>query len=126
LTINRHIDMKFDHLITPTERFTSSYNWWSLPRFLGANLWQTGSTTGGPLSAAQGDQQYNYSVRLQLTSTISPTKLNFFSFAYNENSTADFPTQPVDPTPLGFTQADGTQNLPVINFNGTVNGANES
>ena len=126
LTINRHIDMKFDHLITPTERFTSSYNWWSLPRFLGGNLWQTGTTTGGPLSAAQGDQQYNYSVRLQLTSTISPTKLNFFSFAYNENSTADFPTQPVDPTPFGFTQTDGTQNLPVIKFNGTVNGANES
>ena len=126
LTINRHVDMKFDHLITPTERFTSSYNWWSLPRLLGANLWQTNTTTGGPFSGAQGDQQYNYSVRLQLTSTISPTKLNFFSFSYNNDSTADFPGENDNPTALGFTQTDGTQNLPVINFNGTVNGANES
>jgi Carboxypeptidase regulatory-like domain len=131
-TINRHVDMKFDHQITPTERFTSSYNWWSLPRLLGGNLWQTGTPTGGPLSAAQGDQQYNYSVRLQLTSTISPTKLNFFSFAYNENSSADVPNQAVNPAPFGFTQTGGTQNFPVVYFNangvqsGTVNGVNET
>ncbi len=125
-TINRHLDAKLDHQITPSERLTSSYNWWSLPRVSGANLWQTNSATGGPLSPGQKQQQYNYAARLQLTSTLSPTLLNFASVAYNENSASDAPDYPVNPASLGFQQTFGAQNLPVINFGPTVNGYNEA
>ena len=124
--INEHVDLKLDHQLTPSERLTSSYNWWSLPRVTGGNLWQTGTLTGGSLSPADTQRQENRAIRLQLTSTLSPTLLNFVSFAYNENAASDQANVAVNPAPLGFTQTSNAQNLPTINFGGTVNGNYES
>jgi hypothetical protein len=124
--VNRHIDAKLDHQITPNERFTTSYNWWMLPRVNSTNLWQVGSKDGGPLGQGQKQRQVNYALRTQLTSTISPTLLNFVSVAYNENMAADDPDHAVDPTTYGFTQTQGIRNMPVINFSDMSLGYNES
>jgi hypothetical protein len=124
--INRHVDLKVDHQISAGERLTSSYNWWVLPRVNGANLWQTNSSTGGPLAPGQTQRQINRAIRLQLTSTLSPMLLNFASIAYNENAAADQPNYPLDPASFGFQQTFSARNLPVINFGPTVNGYNEA
>ncbi|HVJ07223.1 MAG TPA: TonB-dependent receptor [Acidisarcina sp.] len=113
---NQHLDLKFDHQITETERLTSSYNWWSLPRINGTNPWQTGSADGGPLGQGQKQRQVNRALRVQLTSTLSPSLLNFASVAYNENMAADQPDHSVDAASLGFSQTLGIKNMPVINF----------
>lgn len=123
--VNRHLDLKFDHQLTPNERLTSSYNWWALPRVNATTPWQTGSTDGGPLGQGQKQRQVNYALRVQLTSTISPSLLNFASIAYNENMAADEPDHAIDPSTLGFTQTFGIRNMPVINFRDQALGYNE-
>ena len=123
--VNRHLDLKFDHQINDNERLTSSYNWWALPRVNGTNPWQTGSPDGGPLGQGQKQRQVNYAMRVQLTSTLSPTLLNFASIAYNENMAADEPDHSIDPTTLGFTQTFGIKNMPVINFHDKALGYSE-
>jgi hypothetical protein len=117
-----HVDIKLDHTINNKQRISGGFNWWNFmslsptttsPPLIG--LWQTGSSSGGPLSNGDNQPQRDWSVRLQHFYTISPMMLNTASVAYNQHMAGDSPPAPYDAGQVGIPGTNGS-NFPSINF----------
>lgn len=128
-TTSVHYDLKLDHNLTNNQRISGGFNWWDFNSLAPGSLWQTGSSTGGPLSSGDDQLQRDWSVRLQHFYTISPTLLNTASIAYNQHWASDQPPSKYNASAVGIPGTNGS-NLPTINFidNGGqgVNGLFES
>src|SRR5579864_5696109 len=128
-TTSVHYDLKVDHNLNAKQRISGGFNWWDFNSLAPGSLWQTGSTTGGPLSSGDDQLQRDWSVRLQHYYTISPTLLNTASIAYNQHWATDQPPGKYNASSVGIPGTNGS-NFPTINFvdNGGagVNGVFES
>jgi len=124
-----HWDFKVDHNINAKQRISGGFNLWNFNSLAPGALWQTGSSTGGPLSSGDNQPQQDWSVRVQHYYTISPTLLNTASVAYNQHMATDRPPAKYDAGKVGILGTNGS-NFPTINFvdNGGagVNGVFES
>ncbi|MGO9088293.1 MAG: carboxypeptidase regulatory-like domain-containing protein [Terriglobales bacterium] len=124
-----HVDIKLDHNINNKQRISGGFNWWNFMSLAPAGLWQTGSSSGGPLSNGDNQPQRDWSVRLQHFYTISPMMLNTASVAYNQHMAGDRPPTPYDAGNVGIPGTNGS-NFPSISFSDNggagVNGYSEA
>ena len=110
-----HLDLKLDHNINGKQRIAGGFNWWNFDSLSPGYLWQTGSSTGGPLSSGDTQPQRDWTVRLQHVYTISPMLLNTASVAYNQHMASDQPPSQYDSNGVGIPGTNGS-NFPSINF----------
>ena len=114
-----HLDLKLDHNINNKQRISGGFNWWNFssltPTTTGSGLWQTGSSSGGPLSNGDDQPQRDWSVRLQHFYTVSSTVLNAASFAYNQHMAGDHPPANYDASQVTIPGTNGS-NFPSIAF----------
>lgn len=77
--------IKIDHTLTEKDKLSGSWIYDHRPRTLvdSGGVWQTGSTDGGPLSAARVQLVYSDGWRVSESHTFSPTLLNVFNETYN-------------------------------------------
>ena len=106
----QNLDAKLDHNFSEKHHVSGSINWAEsegvgLGNHNSGNLWQRGSSTGGPFADAQGAPQKFATVHLTDNYTLSPTVVNTFIVAFNWNNKAD-----VTPAPAGgaFSSATGS------------------
>ena len=122
-TTSVHYDLKLDQNLTANQRLSGGFNWWDFNSLSPGGpepngllpLWQTGSSTGGPLSGGDDQPQRDWSVRLQHYYTISPTLLNTASIAYNQHWASDQPPSKYDASAVGIPGTNG-RNFPSITF----------
>ena len=110
-----HLDLKLDHNINGKQRISGGFNWWNFDSLSPGYLWQTGSSTGGPLSSGDNQPQRDWTVRLQHVYTISAMLLNTASVAYNQHMASDQPPSRYDSNGVGIPGTNGS-NFPSINF----------
>ncbi|HET9408771.1 MAG TPA: TonB-dependent receptor [Candidatus Sulfotelmatobacter sp.] len=114
-----HWDFKVDHNLNTKQRLSAGFNLWTYSSlsagFPPGQLWQRGSSDGGPLSNGDNQPQRDWSARLQHFYTISPSLLNAFSIAYNQHMAGDKPPAPFDASKVGIPGTNGS-NFPTINF----------
>jgi hypothetical protein len=124
-----HWDFKVDHNLNAKQRLSAGFNLWNFYSVSPGFLWQTGSTTGGPLSTGDNQPQRDWSARLQHFYMLRPTLLNALSVAYNQHMASDRPPAQFNAGGVGIPGTNGS-NFPTINFsdnNGLgVNGNFES
>lgn len=121
--------------LTPNNRINSSYIYVLRPRYnaqlqSGANLWQNGSQTGGPLASGGVQTVDSNAYRINDSWTITPNVLNVASFTFNQFQNKAIPltsaagnTQWADQIGLGAYQS--VPNFPLIAFGGSTNGVSE-
>ncbi len=110
-----HYDVKLDHNINSKQRISGGFNLWNFASLSPGSLWETGSSTGGPLSSGDNQPQRDWSVRLQHFYTVSPALLNTVSVAYNQHMASDQPPSKYDANGIGIPGTNGT-NFPTVNF----------
>ncbi len=114
-TTSTHWDLKVDHNLNAKQRISAGFNLWNFYSLSPGQLWQLGSSDGGPLSTGDNQPQRDWSVRLQHFYTISPTLLNTASVAYNQHMAGDKPPSQYNAGTVGIPGTNGS-NFPTINF----------
>ena len=97
----QNLDSKLDHNFSEKHHVSGSIDWAKsesvgLGNHNGGNLWQRGSSTGGPFADAQGAPQKFATIHLTDNYTLKPTVVNTAIIAFNWNNKAD-----VTPAPDG-------------------------
>lgn len=110
-----HWDFKVDHNLNAKQRLSAGFNLWNFYSVSPGQLWQLGSSNGGPLSTGDNQPQRDWSARLQHYYTITPTLLNAVSIAYNQHMAGDRPPAAFNPGSVGIPGTNGS-NFPTINF----------
>ena len=110
-----HWDFKVDHNLNAKQRLSAGFNLWNFASLSPGQLWQLGSSNGGPLSTGDNQPQRDWSARLQHYYTISPTLLNAASIAYNQHMAGDKPPAAFNAGSVGIPGTNGS-NFPTINF----------
>jgi hypothetical protein len=90
----QNLDVKLDHNFSTNHHVSGSIDWAKsesigLGNHNGGNLWQRGSSTGGPFADAQGAPQTFATIHLTDNYTLKPNLLNSFIVAFNWNNKAD-------------------------------------
>jgi hypothetical protein len=90
----QNLDIKLDHNFSANHHVSGSIDWAKsesigLGNHNGGNLWQRGSSTGGPFADAQGAPQKFATIHLTDNYTLKPNLLNSFIVAFNWNNKAD-------------------------------------
>jgi len=116
--------IKLDHNLTSNDRLSGSWIYNHRPRTLvdSGGIWASGSTDGGPLSAARVQMVRAYEYRAGESHIFKPNVLNVFNATYNwywngsvpASSGTDWASQ------LGFGST-GANNFPQISFGNQVN-----
>jgi len=114
--------VKLDYVPTSKDRLSGSWVYINHPRYLvQGGIWQTGSTTGGPLSQVSNQNVLSHQYRISESHTFSVTKLNVFNFTYNWYRQADETTAGGTwNSQLGFGNT-GAGNFPSISFGSASN-----
>jgi len=109
--------VKLDYVPTSRDRLSGSWVYINHPRYLvQGGIWQTGSTSGGPLSQVSNQNVLSDQYRISESHTFSPTKLNVFNFTYNWYRQADQSTAGGNwNSQLGFGDT-GADNFPGVSF----------
>ncbi|MGB6728330.1 MAG: carboxypeptidase regulatory-like domain-containing protein [Terracidiphilus sp.] len=110
--------VKLDHVLTGKDRLTGSWIYDHKPRLLddGGGVWESGSTTGGPLSDMREQFYHQQQYRISESHTFTPNLLNVFNVtdSYDDNGSV-----PADPgnwnSQVGFND-DGSVDFPEISF----------
>ncbi len=126
--VSEHLDLKFDHNLSHSQRFAVSFNWWTLPRLgTGAGgLWQNGrGSTPGPFFTGWNQNQVDRSIRIQHFYNVTSNVVNSFSLFYNEHHASDSPSTPYNAADVGIAGTNG-KNSPSISFGGGINGVTET
>ena len=110
-----HLDLKLDHNINDKQRISLGYNDWNFASLSASGLWQTGSTTGGPLNSGDNQPQRDWALRVQHFYTLGPNLLNAASVGYTQHRAGDKPPAAYDPSKVGIQGTDGS-NFPDITF----------
>lgn len=122
--------------LTSNNRINSSYIYVLRPRYNaalqnGTNLWQTGSTNGGPLASGGVQTVISNAYRINDSWTISPNLLNVASYTFNMFQNKAIPLTSIAGSTnwaqqIGLGNYQTVPNFPIITFNGTVNGVSEA
>jgi len=114
--------VKLDYMPTSTDRLSGSWVYINHPRYLvQGGIWESGSTTGGPLSQVSNQNVLSDQYRISESHTFSPDKLNVFNFTYNWYRQADDSTASGNwNSQLGFGDT-GAGNFPSISFGSANN-----
>ncbi len=117
--------VKLDHVLREQDHLSGSWIYDHKPRTLddGGGLWQSGTTTGGPLSNARVQRYTQQQWRLSESHTFSPNLLNVLNFtdAYDDNGS--LPADPGDwNSQVGFGST-GANTFPVVSFSDNSNSA---
>jgi len=120
--------VKLDHVLREQDHLSGSWIYDHKLRTLddGGGVWQSGSTTGGPLSNARiqfyNQQQY----RISESHTFSPTMLNVLNFTSAFDDNGSTPTVPGSyDSQIGFGST-GSDNFPEISFSDNQAGISET
>lgn len=121
--------------VKPNNRINSSYIYVLRPRYNAAlqtsnNLWQTGSSDGGPLASGGVQTTVSNAYRVNDSWTISPNLLNVASFTFNMFQNKAVPLTSLAGNTnwaqqIGLGNAQAVSNFPLTAFNGTLNGVSE-
>ncbi len=119
----------------PNNRINSSFIYVLRPRYNaalqnGTNLWQAGSSDGGPLASGGVQTTISNAYRINDTWTISPNLLNVASYTFNMFQNKAIPLTSVAGSTswaqqIGLGDFQSVPNFPLTTFNGTVNGISE-
>jgi len=120
--------IKLDHTLTQNDHLSGSWIYDHKPRVLvdSGGIWESGSTDGGPLSAARNNFFRSHQFRASESHTFTPTLLNVLNFTYNYDWQGDEPAATGSwGSQLGFGNT-GATNFPLISFDGAQSGDNNS
>ncbi len=115
--------VKLDHVLRESDHLSGSWIYDHKPRTLddGGGLWQSGTTTGGPLSNARVQKYTQQEYRLSESHTFSPNLLSVLNFT---DSFDDNGSEPADPgnwtSQVGFGDT-AANTFPVISFSDNKN-----
>jgi hypothetical protein len=110
--------IKIDHTLRDQDKLSGSWIYDHRPRTLvdSGGIWQSGSTDGGPLSAARVQLVYSDQYRFSESHTFSPRLLNVFNETYNWYWNGNQPAASSNwNQQLGFGNT-GASNFPEISF----------
>ena len=120
---------------TSKHRIDSSYIYVLRPRYNAAlqnsaNLWQAGSSDGGPLASGGVQTTVSNAYRINDSWTISPNLLNVASFTFNMFQNKAIPLTSVAGNTswaqqIGLGGYQTVPNFPLTTFSGTLNGISE-
>jgi hypothetical protein len=120
--------VKLDHVLREQDRLTGSWIYDRKSRTLddGGGLWESGTTTGGPLTNARVQFYHQQEYRISESHTFSPTMLNVLNFTNNFDDNGSTPTVPGDwNSQVGFGST-GANNFPEISFSDNQVGISET
>lgn len=121
--------LKIDDVLTNRDHLDGSWIYHHQSRTLvdSGGVWQTGSTTGGPLADARLQLVPSDQFRASETHVFTPNVLNIFNATYNWYWNGSTPAASGTnwPSSLGFGNT-GSSNFPRINFGSSVNGIGET
>lgn len=121
--------LKIDQVLTSRDHLDGSwiYHRQSCTLVDSGGVWQTGSTTGGPLADARLQLVPSDQFRASETHIFTPNVLNIFNATYNWywNGSAPASSGANWPSALGFGST-GASNFPSIRFGSSVNGIGET
>lgn len=121
--------------VSSKHRLNSSYIYVLRPRYnaalqSGTNLWQAGSTDGGPLASGGVQTTISNAYRVNDSWTITPNLLNVASFTFNMFENKAIPLTSIAGSTnwaeqIGLGGDQSVPNFPLTAFGGTVNGVSE-
>ena len=120
--------VKLDHVLREQDHLSGSWIYDHKLRTLddGGGVWQSGTTTGGPLSNARIQFYHQQEYRISESHTFSPNMLNVLNFT---NAFDDNGSTPTDPgnynSQVGFANT-GADNFPEISFSDNQAGISET
>ncbi len=121
--------------VTPTNRIDSSFIYVLRPRYNAAltsanNLWQAGSSDGGPLASGGVQTTVSNAYRINDTWNITPNLLNVGAYTFNAFLNKALPLTSIAGNnnwaqQIGLGNYQSVPNFPVTSFGGTLNGVSE-
>lgn len=121
--------------VTSKHRLDSSFIYVLRPRYNaalqnGTNLWQAGSSDGGPLASGGVQTTISNAYRISDSWTISPNLLNVASYTFNMFQNKAIPLTSVAGSTnwaqqIGLGAYQSVPDFPLTTFNGNVNGISE-
>ncbi|MGP8187375.1 MAG: carboxypeptidase regulatory-like domain-containing protein [Terracidiphilus sp.] len=120
--------VKLDHILRDQDHLSGSWIYDRKSRTLddGGGVWQSGTTTGGPLSNARIQFYHQQQYRISESHTFSPNMLNVLNFTSAFDDNGSTPTVPGDyASQLGFSNT-GSKNFPEISFSDNYAGISET
>ncbi len=120
--------IKLDHVLTQQDHLSGSWIYDHKPRTLvdSGGVWESGSTDGGPLSAARLNFFRSHQFRASESHTFTSNLLNVLNFTYNYDWQGDNPAAGGNwGSQLGFGST-GAANFPIISFDNPQVGDNNS
>lgn len=120
--------VKLDHAFNDRDKLSGSWIYDHKPRTLvdGGGVWQSGTTTGGPLSNARIQLYRQQQYRISEAHTFSPNMLNVLNFTSAFDNNGSTPTVPGSyNSQIGFGNT-GSDNFPEISFSDNQAGISET
>jgi len=120
--------VKLDHVLGDRDHLSGSWIYDHKLRTLddGGGLWESGTTTGGPLTNARIQFYHQQEYRISESHTFGPTLLNVLNFTNAFDNNGSTPTVPGDyNTQVGFAST-GANNFPEISFSDNQAGISET
>ena len=117
--------VKLDYDLRANDKLSGSWIYDHRPRTLAdsGGVWQSGSSTGGPLADARFQFVEGNQFRISEAHTFSPNLVNVFNETFNRYWNGSSPSETGTDwnSQLGFAST-GADNFPVISFGSAVNG----
>ena len=117
--------VKLDYVLTHIDKLSGSWIVNNRPRTLldSGGVWETGSTTGGPLADAREQVVKSNEFRISEAHTFTPNVVNVFNETYNWywNGSSPASTGTDWNSELGFGST-GADNFPSVSFGNSING----
>ncbi|HVU45619.1 MAG TPA: TonB-dependent receptor, partial [Terracidiphilus sp.] len=120
--------VKLDHVLGDKDRLSGSWIHNRNPRLQAdsGGVWQSGTTTGGPLSNLRKQIYSNHQYRISESHTFTPSLLNVLNFTDSYDDNASVPAAPGDyNSQVGFGST-GANNFPQISFSDNQTGISET
>jgi hypothetical protein len=119
---------KLDHVLREQDHLSGSWIYDHKLRTLddGGGVWESGTTTGGPLSNARIQFYHQQEYRISESHTFGPNLLNVLNFTSAFDDNGSTPTVPAEyNTQVGFANT-GANNFPEISFSDNSAGISET
>lgn len=133
------LSFKYDWSIGENDHISASYIYTLRPRYCTGScgaatnsvLWQSGSTTGGPLSDGSVETVIGGQYRASETHVFSPNLLNVVAYTFNTFDNKSIPMTSIAgstswPQQVGYGNIDPLKNFPYITFTGSPDGIGET
>jgi hypothetical protein len=119
---------KIDQVLRKQDLLTGSWIYDHKPRLLddGGGVWESGTTSGGPMSNQRNQFYSQQQYRISESHTFTPNLLNVLNFTDAFDNNASVPTDPGNyNSQIGFGNT-GADNFPEISFSDNTTGVSET